>query len=188
MLLSGLPNLITVARIVLVFPSAWLLWEAYYVEGLVLMTVAGASDAVDGWLARRLNAVSQFGAALDPVADKLLVASMFVIFALQGHLPLWLAVIVLGRDAIILSGAAVYRVWLGRIEFAPTKLSKANTAMQIATALALLLSLCGFGMLSEVAGLLVDPWGFYLLALLGVTSGFDYVFTWTRRAWREARS
>jgi cardiolipin synthase (CMP-forming) len=184
--LGNIPNVITIARIVLVVPTAWLLWHERYVEALVLMSIAGASDAVDGWLARRLDAVSHVGAALDPVADKLLVASMIVIFAVQGHLPLWLVALVLGRDVIIVTGAAVYRVLFGRIEFAPTYLSKANTAMQIATVLMLLFWLCDFGWLSRLAGALVDPYGFYLLALLGIGSGLDYVVTWGVRAWREA--
>ncbi len=187
-MLKHIPNVITVMRIVLVLPCAWLLWEARYVEALILMSVAGASDAVDGWIARHFDAVSRFGAAMDPVADKLLVAAMFVIFAVQGLLPVWVAIIVLGRDLVIMSGAAAYRLLLGRIEFAPTYLSKANTAAQIAAALLLLLWLCDFGTVSRLAGALVDPYGFYVLAALGVSSGVDYVATWGLRAWREARS
>jgi cardiolipin synthase (CMP-forming) len=187
-LVAQIPNAITVARIVLVVPTAWLLWEGRFVQALVLMSIAGASDALDGWLARRLNAVSRFGAAVDPMADKLLVAAMYVIFAIQGHLPLWLAVIVLGRDAIILVGAGVYRGLFGRIDFSPTYLSKANTALQIGVGLLLLLHLCGFGAVSELAVTVVDPYGFYLLALLGLASGIDYVATWGLRAWRQARA
>lgn len=188
MIAAQIPNVITVARIVMVLPAAWLLWEGRYVQALVLVSIAGASDAVDGWLARRFDSVSHFGAALDPVADKLLVAAMYVIFAIQGHLPLWLAVIVLGRDVVILLGAGVYRVLFGRIEFAPTLVSKANTALQIGVALLLLLRLCEFPTVSAVAALLIDPHGFYLLALLGVASGVDYVVTWSVRAWRAARA
>ncbi|MFM8354591.1 MAG: CDP-alcohol phosphatidyltransferase family protein, partial [Gammaproteobacteria bacterium] len=66
-----LPNALTVVRILLVLPTAILLWRMQYMQALVLMTVAGASDAIDGWLARRWGAVSQLGAALDPIADKL---------------------------------------------------------------------------------------------------------------------
>ena len=73
-----LPNAITVARVLLVLPTAWLLWNAQYPAALVLMTIAGASDAVDGWLARRWRAQSRFGEAFDPLADKLLVAVMVV--------------------------------------------------------------------------------------------------------------
>ena len=92
-----IPNLITLARIALVFPTTWLLWEARYVEGMILMSIAGASDALDGWLARKFSWGSRFGAAMDPVADKLLVAAMFLVFTWQGHIDLWLTAIVLGR-------------------------------------------------------------------------------------------
>jgi cardiolipin synthase (CMP-forming) len=187
-MLRSVPNVITVARIVLVLPTGLLLWHERYVEALILMSIAGASDAIDGWLARRLDAVSQFGAALDPVADKLLVAIMIIIFAVQGHLPLWVVLVVVGRDVVIVGGASVYRLLFGRIQFSPTFLSKANTAVQIATVLLLLLWLCDFGLLSDLAGALADPYAFYLLAVLGIGSGIDYVVTWGVRAWREAHS
>lgn len=182
-----IPNVITLVRIALVFPTTWLLWESRYVEGLILMSIAGASDALDGWLARRFGWGSRFGAAMDPVADKLLIAAMFIVFTLQGHIALWLTAIVLGRDAIILTGAATYRLLFEPIEFAPTFISKANTAMQIVTVLLLLLALCGFPSLSSFAAALADPYCFYILAILGVSSGLDYVITWGQRAWRHGR-
>lgn len=188
MQLAAIPNIITVVRIALVFPTAWLLWRTQYVEACVLMAIAGASDAVDGWLARRWNAISNFGSAMDPVADKLLVTAMFVIFTIQGHLPLWLVLIVIGRDVCIVGGATVYRVLFGRIEFAPTLVSKANTAAQISVLLMLLVELCEFGWVSEVLGQIVDPWSFYVLALLAITSGADYVITWSLRAVRQSRT
>lgn len=187
-MLSQLPNAISVLRILLVLPTAWLLWSGSYVQALVLMAIAGTSDALDGWLARRFNWISELGAALDPVADKLLVAAMFVIFTVQGHLPLWVALIVLGRDLVILAGAVVYRLLFGDIELNPTVISKANTAAQIATLLLMLLGLCGFGVISELAISLVDPYLFVLLALLGLGSGLDYVVTWSLRAIRRARN
>ena len=76
-----IPNIITVVRIALVIPTTWLLWEGRYVEGLILMCIAGASDALDGWLARHFHWSSPFGAAMDPIADKLLIAAMFIVFA-----------------------------------------------------------------------------------------------------------
>lgn len=185
--LAQLPNIITVLRILLVIPTGWLLLESRYVEALVLMALAGASDALDGWMARRFGWTSRFGAAMDPVADKLLVAAMFVIFTVQGHIPIWVAAIVLGRDAVIMTGAGVYRLFFEPIEFAPTFISKANTAAQIVLLLALLLGLCGFGALSALAMRLVDPWCFYFLAVLGLVSGVDYVITWGLKAWRHGR-
>ena len=186
--LSQLPNVITVLRILLVFPTGWLLLETRYVEALVLMAVAGASDALDGWMARRFGWMSRFGAAMDPVADKLLVAATFIIFTVQGYIPIWVAAIVLGRDAVIMGGAGAYRLFFEPIEFAPTMISKANTATQIVTLLMLLLGLCGFGRLSELSMQIVDPWCFYLLAVLGLVSGVDYVRIWGRKAWRHGRA
>ncbi len=183
-----LPNAITIARVLLVFPTAWFLWDGEYAAALVLMTIAGASDAVDGWLARRWRAQSRFGEAFDPLADKLLVAVMVVIFTLQSHLPLWLVLIVIGRDVCIVGGAVIYRVLFGAIEFAPTRLSKANTAAQISVLLMLLVELCRFGWISELAAALLDPWSFLLLGVLGVSSGIDYVLTWGLRAVRQSRA
>ena len=186
--LAAIPNTITVMRIVLVFPTAWFLWRSQYVDALIVMAIAGASDAIDGWLARRLNAVSRFGSAFDPLADKLLVAVTFVVFTLQGQLPLWLVLVVIGRDLVIMSGASVYRMLFGTIDFAPTLLSKANTAVQIVVLLLVLVVLCDFPGVNEVLAPLVDPWSFWLLAALAVVSGVDYVISWSMRAVREARA
>lgn len=185
--MSQLPNVITVLRILLVIPTGWLLLQNRYVEALGLMAIAGASDALDGWMARRFGWMSQFGAAMDPVADKLLVAVTFIIFTLQGHIPIWVAAIVLGRDFVILAGAGAYRLFFEPIEFAPTFISKANTAIQIVALLMLMLGLCGFGQVSDWALLIVDPWCLYLLAVLGIVSGADYVRLWGRKAWRHSR-
>jgi cardiolipin synthase len=186
-LLRQIPNIITVVRVLLVIPTAWCLVEGRYVEALVLMAVAGASDAVDGWLARRFDWVSWFGAALDPLADKILVGVLFITLTVKGVLPLWVVGIAIGRDLVILGGATVYRLLFKHIEFTPTLLSKANTAVQIVVLLVLLLSLCGFDTLSPIASAVADPYGFWLVAALAVVSGADYVFTWGRRALERQR-
>ena len=108
--LRHIPNVITVLRIALVVPTAWLLWHERYFDAFILMLIAGVSDALDGFLARRFNWISKFGATLDPLADKLLVTAMFVIFTFQSHIPLWVALIVLLRDFTIVIGAGVYKV------------------------------------------------------------------------------
>jgi cardiolipin synthase len=182
---AQIPNLITMIRIVLVAPTGWLLWQGDYILAFVLMAVASASDALDGWLARQFNWTSRFGAAMDPVADKLLIGTLFVVLWFQGHIPTWLVGIVIARDALILIGAGIYRWLFEKIDFAPTFVSKANTAMQIVMLLLVLVHLCGFGLLSRIADTLVNPYCFWLLALLGVTSGVDYVITWGLRAWRS---
>lgn len=184
---SLLPNLITSLRMLLVVPAGWLLWQGRYPEALVVVGVAGASDALDGELARRFSWRSTFGSMLDPIADKLLVLVVFVIFTIQGHIPVWLLVVVIARDAVILGGAGVYRLMFREIEMAPTLVSKANTALQVVMLVLLLLGLCGFGAISDLAFLVVDPWSFYLLAIMGIGSGIDYAVTWSLKAWRNRR-
>jgi len=184
--LSHLPNIITVIRILLVLPAAWFLWESRYMEAFVLMLVAGASDALDGFLARRFDWISKLGAILDPLADKFLVAAVFVVLTVQGHIPLWVALIVLFRDFTILAGAGVYKLLYEEVEIAPTFLSKANTAMQIVTLCVLMSSLLNLGIVTDIASGLLEPF-FYVLAVLGVGSGLDYVVTWGSKAYREGK-
>jgi len=183
--LSQLPNGITLLRILLVAPIVWLLWQTRYPEALVLMAIAGASDAVDGLLARRFDWGTEFGALVDPLADKVMVVAVFLALTVQGVIPLWLAAVVVGRDAVILAGAGVYRLWFHEISMWPTLISKANTAVQILVLLLVLFGLCGFGAPSELALRAMDPWCFYLVAGLSVASGVDYVVTWSLKAWRN---
>lgn len=185
--LSQIPNAISVGRIILVVPTAWCLWIGQYVDALVLMAIAGASDAVDGWLARRFDWGSRFGAAIDPLADKFLVSVLFLVFAIQGQLPIWAVAVVVGRDVVIMAGALSYRLLFRRIEFHPTLISKANTAMQISIVLLILLGLCEFPAISDLAMDIAQPYGVWLLASLGVVSGLDYVITWTRKAIQQGK-
>jgi cardiolipin synthase len=183
---SNLPNIITILRILLVLPTAWFLWESRFLEAFVLMIITGLSDALDGYLARRFDWMSKLGATLDPLADKLLVSAVFIVFTLQGHIPLWLAAIVLLRDFTIVIGAGVYKLLYEEVEIAPTFLSKANTAIQIITLCLVLASLLPFGILTNFAAQLLEPC-FYLLAVLGFGSGLDYVVTWGSKAYRESK-
>jgi cardiolipin synthase len=186
--MAHIPNIITVIRIMLVFPTAWLLHQTRYNEAFVLMLVAGLSDALDGALARRFDWKSKLGAILDPLADKFLIAVVFVVFTYQAHIPLWVAVIALSRDFIILCGALVYKYLFRDIEVVPTFFSKANTATQIVMLLLVMLGLLSVEVASELARVLVDPYCFYLLAVLGIGSGIDYVITWSRKAVNQRRS
>lgn len=182
-----IPNVITVIRIALVLPIAWLLLQGNYVDAFILMVVAGVSDALDGALARRFGWMTRLGATLDPLADKLLVAVVFLVFTWQGHIPLWIAIIVLLRDFTIVIGAGVYKVLYEEVEIAPTFLSKANTAMQLVVLMLIMVGLLPAGIFSEIAIAVVDPFSFYILAVLGVSSGLDYVVTWGSKAYREGK-
>ncbi len=182
-----LPNLITLVRILLVVPTAWYLWAQDYLVALILVAIAGASDALDGALARRFAWHSKFGAFMDPLADKLLVGVLFVTLTLQQHLPLWLVIIALGRDLVILLGAGYYRYLFGAIEIAPSMLSKINTSLQISLVIGLVIALAELPYLSVLVALLVDPLLIWLVAAFGLASGFDYVWTWSRRALQAHR-
>lgn len=186
-MLAQIPNIITVIRILLVGPIAWLLWENRHMDAFLLMLVAGISDAFDGFLARRFNWLSKLGATLDPLSDKLLVAVVFIVFTLQDHIPLWVAVIVLFRDFTIIAGAGVYKVLYEEVDIAPTFLSKANTAMQIVVLLLIMVGLLPLGLMSEICRVVVDPYCFFILAILGLSSGVDYVVTWGSKAYREGK-
>lgn len=177
-----LPNAITILRFVLVAPAGWLLWEGAVAEALLLIAIAGFSDAVDGLLARRYDWRSRFGAIADPAADKLLSLVVFVVLTIQSHVPLWLLAIVVVRDLVIVIGALAYRHVLGNFAVQPTLLSKVNTGVLITVLVMVVIGLADFGWLTTLAAFVVDPVGFVAAGALGVVSGLHYVVVWTRRA------
>jgi cardiolipin synthase len=173
-----LPNLITLARFALVVPVGVAVLAGDHVLALGLFVLAGASDGLDGALARRFDWQTRFGAVADPLADKLLVAVVYVTLAAEGVLPVWLAALVLGRDAVIVGGALGYHLLVERLEMAPTVLGKVNTLAN--------LLFVGFVLASRVDDLaFLEPvvvpggWG---IAVLTLVSGLDYVRTWSTRA------
>jgi cardiolipin synthase len=166
----NLPNLITIGRLVLVpFVVAMISrgnWEAAFL-GFV---IAGVSDGIDGFIARRFDMRSELGAYLDPLADKALLMSIYVSLAIEGALPGWLAIVVVSRDVMIMG--AVVLSWLmdKPVKIHPSFLSKVNTVGQIAFA-ALVLGSHAFDiadsvylpqMMLVVAGLTVASMGAYL--------------------------
>jgi cardiolipin synthase (CMP-forming) len=176
-----LPNAISMLRVALVLPIGGLLLQRNWSFAMALVAVAGVSDGVDGFLARHYHWQSRLGGMLDAIADKLLLICCFVILAWLGEAPVWLAVIVCGRDLVIASGALLWRLLIGRIDPQPSLLSKACTLMQILYLLAMLLALMRWpAPASTPLG-----WG---VAVLCVASGLDYVIRWSRRAWRATHA
>ena len=170
-----IPNLITVVRLILV-PVAIdaLLAERYDVAFWVFL-IAGVSDGIDGWIARRFDQRSELGAYLDPIADKALLVSIFVTLGLVGVLPVWLVILVVSRDILIVGGVLLSWMLGSAVPIRPLLVSKANTTVQIAFA-ALVLSAGAFGW---------DPgrlWfaGEMLVAALTAISGAAYVVDWLR--------
>lgn len=177
-----LPNLITIMRLALVAPLVWYLLMERYGAALAIALVAGLSDALDGYLAKRYEWSSRLGGILDPIADKLLLVSGFVALGLSGLLPLWLVALVLLRDLVIVVGAALYHWLVARLEPEPSGFSKVNTAFQITLLLAVLLS----QVLAGVPDALVEGL-VWLTALSTGVSGAHYVWTWGRLTWRQTR-
>lgn len=128
--LLTLPNAITLARLCAVPAIVWLVLRAEFAAAFWLFALAGASDAIDGWLARR-RGVSAVGALLDPVSDKVLLDGLYVTLAAVKVLPDWLAILVLFRDLVIVGGVLVLAFLGQKITIRPLKISKLNTALQI---------------------------------------------------------
>jgi cardiolipin synthase len=177
MSLSWLPNAISLFRVALVPPILVLMLNGRHDIALLLFFVAGFSDGLDGYLAKRFHWHSRSGALLDPIADKLLVAGTFVTLALTGHLPIWLAAIVILRDVVIVGGAMAYNFLVRPVEGQPTRISKLNTALELLLVL-FVISRAGFGWPDQIT---ITMLGAAVLVTV-VISGIDYVWSWTNRA------
>ncbi len=129
----NIPNLISVLRILLVPLLAIFLLEEQYNYALLVFIVAGISDGLDGFLARLLNQKTRLGAILDPIADKALLVTTFVLLAVLGVIPQWLTVLVVSRDLIIITGFAILVLSDSQIKIEPTYTSKLTTVFQILT-------------------------------------------------------
>lgn len=180
MSLSWLPNAISLARIALVAPILMLLVTGRHDVALMLFVVAGFSDGLDGYLAKRFAWHSRAGALLDPVADKLLVAGTFVTLSATGYLPVWLAALVILRDVVIVGGAMAYNFLVRPFESEPTRISKLNTAFEL-TLVLFAISRAGFGWPDEIT---ITVLGAAVLVTV-VVSGIDYVWAWSVRALEE---
>ena len=177
MSLSWLPNAISLMRIALVPPILILILDGSFGWALALFAIAGISDGVDGYLAKRFDWGSRLGALLDPVADKLLVAGLFITLAYAGLIPIWLAAVVIVRDVVIVVGAIAYNFLVGPVEGEPTRVSKLNTTLQLLFLL-FVLSRAGFAWPQEISITVLGASVFITV----VISGIDYVLSWSRRA------
>lgn len=129
-----IPNLITIFRLLLVPAVIVLLLSDETKWALLCFVVAGVSDAVDGFIARHFNQRTTLGAYLDPMADKLLLVSVFVVLGFMGELPLWLVVAAVSRDALIVCAVLLSTLMGNPVAMKPSLVSKANTAVQIVLA------------------------------------------------------
>lgn len=174
-----IPNLLTFMRMALIPVFASLLFYGYSGWALVVFVVAGVSDGIDGFVARRFNQQSELGTIIDPIADKLLMTTAFIIltlpdiFAPVEHLPVpfWVTAAVIGRDVLIVTVAAAINVMTGFRGFRPSWLGKLSTMVQV-IAVGLIL----------IAAVFPTMQGFYLptvyviVVALAFLSGFHYIF------------
>jgi cardiolipin synthase len=177
MSLSWLPNAISIMRIALIGPILYSLLNGQFAWALALFFVAGFSDGVDGYLAVRFNWTTRLGGLLDPAADKMLITGMFVTLAWTGHIPVWLASIVILRDVVIVAGALAYNYLVKPVPGEPSRISKLNTALQMLYIL-FVVSEAGFGWPDKIALTVLGASIFVTV----VISGVDYIWSWSRRA------
>jgi len=171
----NIPNTLTLARIVLVPLVVWLIVTHEMTAAFVLFLLAGFSDAADGYLAKRFQWRTELGAYLDPIADKLLLMSIYVTLGFSNHLPAWLVIAVVSRDILIIGGVVLAWMLGDPIEIRPRLISKVNTFAQIAL-VAIVLADNAFTLdLMAFREVLV-----ILTGLLTVASAGWYVIDWVR--------
>jgi cardiolipin synthase (CMP-forming) len=172
---SSLPNLITLGRLVLVPVVIAMISAARWPEACVIFILAGVSDAVDGWLAKRLNLRTELGAYLDPLADKALLVSIYVALAVVGAVPTTLAIIVVARDVMIIGAFMISWLMAKPIKIRPLWISKLNTVAQISFAAVVL----GAKAFQFVPGTWFDL-AVYCVAALTLASLAAYLASWAR--------
>ncbi len=181
--LATIPNAICVLRMALAVPIVWLLAEGQYGATLILFAIAAVSDALDGYLAKTFGWATELGKVLDPVADKLLLVSVFITLTWLGLVPFWLAAVAVGRDVIIGVGAWVYKGLFGPVDGHPTMPSKLNTLVQILFVIAVV----GRAAYPVVPGWLIAALG-GLTFVTTVVSGVDYIAIYVRKAMAVSRA
>jgi cardiolipin synthase len=169
----NLPNFLTLIRIVAIPFFLVLLASHLYLNALIVFILGGVTDALDGFLARRMNQKTSLGAILDPIADKLLLMSSFIMLGMMEGIPLWLVVLVVSRDAVILIGYVTITFLAEEApEVQPTMSGKLSTVSQLITVVVVL------AMLADSR--LLEPWMddvlFYVTAATTVFSGVQYLY------------
>ncbi len=173
----NLPNLISLARLLSVPLTVWLILNEFHQAAFWIFVAACVSDAADGYIAKRYNLQTELGGFLDPIADKALLVSVFVTLGHEGLIDVWVVILVVFRDALIVCGAILYHLLYQNLYIEPLLVSKINTTAQFLMA-GTVMSLAAFSLSSA---LVIDMMGF-LVAATTLASGTAYVITWGRKA------
>jgi cardiolipin synthase (CMP-forming) len=171
----NLPNLITIGRILLVPVVIWAITAGEMQVAFLLFLLAGVSDAVDGFLAKRFGMTSELGANLDPLADKVLIVSIYIALGIAEQIPRWIVILVVSRDILIVGG--VMLAWfLGKpMRVKPVLVSKLNTVAQIVFACLVLAALAFRWRFELTENVLMA-----IVAALTLASVAFYVREWVR--------
>lgn len=168
----NIPNLLSLTRIILVPVFVIFLIQDKYYNALIVFVIAGLTDALDGTMARLLNAQTKLGSYLDPIADKLLLATSFIFLAILGIIPSWLTVIVISRDFMILLGIAILTLMSITFEIRPALIGKITTTLQIGT---VFLVLVYKALTNNLSCNYILNFFFWLTAATTVASGLVYI-------------
>lgn len=173
MRLSQLPNVLTVARIAAAPLLILTLKDHDYRSALLVFFLAGVSDGLDGFIAKRWGYTSRLGSILDPLADKVLLLSAYIMLTVLDHVPFWLMLTVAFRDLLIVGGYLAYTSLVGPVVMHPSRLSKINTLVQLALVVVVLLhEALDVSYPSLIDGLV------YAVLVTTVASGVHYLWTW----------
>lgn len=170
-----IPNLISISRLFLVPLCIWLISADKTVLAFIVFVVAGITDAVDGFLARQFNMGSQLGTYLDPLADKALLVSIYVTFAVLKEIPVWLPILVVSRDVLIVGGVLVAWMLGAPVAMHPRQISKLNTLAQITLAALVLGDLAFPGDFTDLRDVMI-----YVVGALTLGSAIVYALDWSK--------
>jgi len=177
---KDIPNLLTMLRLGLIVPVIFCLIIEAYIEALVIFFIAGLTDALDGFIAKKFDCQTYLGSILDPLADKFLLVATYLTLSYIGAIPWLLTLSIIVRDSVIVLGALIYNYSVTEVEMQPSVVSKINTFMQISLGLLVVLNLA-FDVLAQT-------WinaAVYIVLTTTLLSGADYVWTWGLKAWRH---
>lgn len=180
LIILNLPNIVTLARICLVPVIVWTMLVDEFFISFILFVIAGISDFVDGWIARMQNIQTILGSYLDPLADKLLMGSVYLTLGILGHIPGWLVVAVIFRDLLIIG--AVILAWIIErpVHISPLMVSKINTLMQIGLAI---LVLGDLGLILQLAS--IREMAYLFVVATTIISTFAYLVVWVKTVSEE---
>ena len=171
--MSYIPNILTLLRLAAAPILVVVLRDESYGLALAIFLLAGISDGLDGYIAKRFSCESRLGAILDPIADKVLVVSACVMLTLLGHLPFWLLVAIVFRDLLIVGGYLVLVTLHGSVQMRPSIVSKLNTVVQITLVIVVLAAQAGVVDVGVFTGMLI-----VVVSITTALSGAHYVWIW----------